>query len=71
MAKGLEKVPEGGSAVSKCYRLRMEEAARLAQKGSADYFYYDTFRQPAEERRKDQRDRGRAGEIYAGSTSAF
>ena len=38
MAKGLEKVPEGGERCFKCYRLRMEEAARLAQKGNYDYF---------------------------------
>ena len=29
MAKGLEKVPEGGERCFKCYRMRMEEAARL------------------------------------------
>ncbi len=30
MAKGLEKEPEGGERCFGCYRLRMEEAARLA-----------------------------------------
>ena len=29
MAKGLEDVPEGGERCFKCYRLRMEEAAKL------------------------------------------
>ena len=29
MAKGLENVPEGGERCFKCYRLRLEEAARL------------------------------------------
>ena len=38
MAKGMEKVPEGGERCFKCYRLRMEEAARLAQKDNYDYF---------------------------------
>ena len=38
MAKGLEDVPEGGERCFKCYRLRMEEAARLAREGSYDYF---------------------------------
>ena len=33
MAKGLEDVPEGGERCFKCYRLRMEAAAKLAQEG--------------------------------------
>lgn len=38
MARGLENVPEGGERCFKCYRLRMEEAARLAKEGEYDYF---------------------------------
>ena len=38
MAKGLEDVPEGGERCFRCYRLRMEEAARLAKEGGYDYF---------------------------------
>ena len=38
MAKGLENVPEGGERCFKCYRLRLEEAARLAAEGGYDYF---------------------------------
>ena len=38
MAKGLEHVPEGGERCFGCYRLRMEEAARLAKEGGYDYF---------------------------------
>lgn len=38
MAKGLEEVPEGGERCFKCYRLRMEEAARMAVEGGYDYF---------------------------------
>lgn len=38
MAKGLEKVPEGGERCFKCYRMRMEETARLAEEGGYDYF---------------------------------
>ena len=38
MAKGMEKVPEGGERCFKCYRLRMEEAAKLAREGNYDYF---------------------------------
>lgn len=38
MAKGLEEVPEGGERCFKCYRLRMEEAVKLAKEGGYDYF---------------------------------
>lgn len=38
IAKGLENVPEGGERCFKCYRLRMEEAAKLAKAEGADYF---------------------------------
>lgn len=38
IAKGLEDVPEGGERCMRCYRLRMEEAARLAKEGGFDYF---------------------------------
>ena len=38
MAKGQEQVPEGGERCFRCYRLRMEEAARLAREGGYDYF---------------------------------
>lgn len=38
MARGLEQVPEGGGRCFGCYRLRLEEAARLAAEGGYDYF---------------------------------
>ena len=38
MARGMEMVPEGGERCFKCYRLRMEEAAKLAREGGYDYF---------------------------------
>ena len=38
IAKGLEKIPEGGERCFKCYRLRMEEAASVAVKEGCDYF---------------------------------
>lgn len=38
MAKGLEHVPEGHERCFRCYRLRLEEAARLAKEGGFDYF---------------------------------
>ena len=38
LTRGMENVPEGGERCFKCYRLRMEEAARLAQKDNYGYF---------------------------------
>ncbi len=38
MARGLENAPEGGERCFRCYRMRMEEAARLAYEGGYDYF---------------------------------
>lgn len=38
MAKGLEDVQEGGERCFQCFRMRMEEAARLAAEGGYDYF---------------------------------
>lgn len=35
--KGLEKIPEGGERCFACYRLRLTEALREAQKGKFDY----------------------------------
>ncbi len=36
--RGLEHIHEGGERCFACYRLRMEEAARLAAEGGYDYF---------------------------------
>lgn len=38
MAKGLEHVAEGGERCSKCYELRLREAAEVARKCGFDYF---------------------------------
>ena len=38
MAKGLEDIPEGGSRCYKCYKLRLEETARIAKENNFDYF---------------------------------
>lgn len=38
ISKGLEDVPEGGERCFKCYRLRLEEAAREAKNSGFDYF---------------------------------
>lgn len=36
--KGLEKEPEGGARCTECFKLRLEEAARLAKEGGYDWF---------------------------------
>ena len=38
ISKGLEKVPEGGERCFKCYKLRLEETAKLAKAKGFDYF---------------------------------
>lgn len=38
IAKGLENAPEGGERCFKCYRLRLEETAKIAAKNNFDYF---------------------------------
>ena len=38
IANGLEDCPEGGERCFKCYRLRLEETARLAKEMGFDYF---------------------------------
>ena len=38
IAKGREHLPEGGERCTACYRLRLEESARIAQKEGYDYF---------------------------------
>ena len=50
MARGLEKIPEGGERCFKCYRLRMEEAAKLAKEGNYD----DPVNKSSEKCREDQ-----------------
>lgn len=37
-SRGYEDVPEGGERCFRCYRLRLEEAAKLAAAGGYDYF---------------------------------
>lgn len=38
IAEGLEHLREGGERCFKCYELRLEEAAKVAQEGGFDYF---------------------------------
>ena len=36
--RGLEQIPEGGERCHACFRLRLNEAARVAAEGGYDYF---------------------------------
>ncbi len=38
MAKGMENLPEGGDRCTKCYKLRLEQAAKLAKEHNCDFF---------------------------------
>ncbi len=38
IAKGMEELPEGGERCFKCYRLRLDAAARYAKDNGFDYF---------------------------------
>lgn len=38
IAKGLENVPEGGERCFRCYKMRLENTARLAKEQGFDYF---------------------------------
>ena len=38
VSRGLEQVPEGGERCFRCFRLRLEEAAKMAAEGGFDYF---------------------------------
>ncbi len=38
LAKGMEALPEGGERCFKCYRLRLEETAKLAKENGFNYF---------------------------------
>lgn len=38
IAKGFENYPEGGKRCFRCYKIRLEEAAKLARNNNYDYF---------------------------------
>lgn len=38
VARGLEDLPEGGERCFRCYRLRLEESAKVAAEGGFEYF---------------------------------
>ena len=64
MAKGMEDVPEGGERCFKCYRLRMEAAAKLAQEGGYDYFTTTLSISPLKNAQKLNEIGGRLAEQY-------
>lgn len=64
MAKGLEDVPEGGERCFRCYRMRMEETARLAAEGGYDYFTTTLSISPLKNAAKINEIGQELGEIY-------
>ncbi|MDC7286966.1 epoxyqueuosine reductase QueH [Blautia schinkii] len=64
MAKGLEDIPEGGERCFRCYRMRMEEAARLAGEGGYDYFTTTLTISPLKNAAKINEIGGELAEIY-------
>ena len=64
MAKGLEDVPEGGERCFRCYRMRMEEAAKLASEGNFDYFTTTLSISPLKNAPKINEIGEELGEIY-------
>ena len=71
MAKGLEDIPEGGERCFKCYRLRMEEAAKLAEEGGYDYFTTTLSISPLKNAAKINEIGEELAEIYHVHTSSF
>lgn len=64
MAKGHEDAPEGGERCFGCYRLRLEEAAKLARKGGFDYFTTSLTISPLKNAAKLNEIGEELGEIY-------
>lgn len=64
MAKGMEDVPEGGERCFRCYRMRMEEAAKLAREGNFDYFTTTLSISPLKNAPKINEIGEELGEIY-------
>ncbi len=64
MAKGLEDVPEGGERCFRCYRMRMEEAAKIASEGNFDYFTTTLSISPLKNAPKINEIGEELGEIY-------
>lgn len=65
IAKGFEELPEGGERCFRCYRLRLEKAALLAKKLSADYFTTTLSISPYKNVQKLNEIASELGEIYS------
>ena len=71
-AKGLEDVPEGGERCFRCYRLRMEEAAKLAKEGGYDCLHHNLGISPLKKcTERSMRISEELSEIYKVATSDF
>lgn len=65
IAKGLEDLPEGGERCFKCYRLRLEETAKLAKQLGVDYFTTTLSISPYKNAQKLGEIADELGEIYS------
>ena len=68
IAKGLENLPEGGERCFKCYRLRLEESAKLARELGADYFTTTLSISPYKNAQKLGEISAELGEFYGVNT---
>ncbi|MCD8221217.1 MAG: epoxyqueuosine reductase QueH [Clostridiales bacterium] len=64
MARGMEQLPEGGERCFGCYRLRLEETARMAAEGGYDYFTTTLTISPLKNAAKLNEIGEELGEIY-------
>ncbi|MBQ8567724.1 MAG: epoxyqueuosine reductase QueH [Oscillospiraceae bacterium] len=64
IARGYESCPEGGERCFRCYRLRLEEAAKLAAEGGFDYFTTTLTISPMKNAEKLNEIGNELGELY-------
>lgn len=65
IAKGFEQLEEGGERCYRCYRLRLEETAKLAAQGGYDYFTTTLSISPYKNAAKLNEISQQLGEIYS------
>ncbi|MCD8370318.1 MAG: epoxyqueuosine reductase QueH [Clostridiales bacterium] len=64
VSRGYENAPEGGERCFRCYRLRLEETARLAAEGDYDYFTTTLTISPLKNARRLNEIGEELGELY-------
>ena len=64
MAKGMERLKEGGERCFRCYELRLEEAAKVAKEGEFDFFTTTLSISPLKNAEKLNEIGNKVGEAY-------